>query len=161
MATPPPNLPLDPLPMKAPLSIHSRILSGLVGFCLLGATGCINKPAARPSQLYSNAGSNMGGPMRVAVDTPTPLTPPHLPIIVKDSSVDADNGKQPAPPPPPTLKSAAVPKVISPVPGEADTYFAPAPAQPTVLGGLFDSLFVPPAPPTPTTTSSAKYQEVK
>ena len=86
MATPPPNLPLDPLPMKAPLSIHSRILSGLVGFCLLGATGCINKPAARPSQLYSNAGSNMGGPMRVAVDTPTPRTPPHLPIMLTMAS---------------------------------------------------------------------------
>ena len=148
--------------MKAPFALRPYVISGFVGVCLLAVAGCITKPAAKPSQLYSNNGSSrVGGPMRVSADTPVPRTPPHLPIIVKDASVDADNGMQPPPPPPPTLKSAAVPTVISPVPNQVDGYFAPAPAQTSVLGGLFDSIFVPPTPPTPTTTSSAKYQEVK
>ena len=152
--------------MKAPSAPPSYALSGFVGMCLLclfGITGCINKPAARPSQLYSTSrSSGVGGPMRVAADTPTPRTPPHLPIIVKDASVDADKGMQPPPPPPPTLKSAAVPNVVSsPVPNQVDGYFAPAPAQTSALGVLFGSIFVPPTPTTPTTTSSAKYQEVK
>ena len=148
--------------MKASFSLPLRGLSGFL--CLFVVAGCINKPPARPSQLYSKIGNGqVGGDMRLAADRPVPRNPPRLPIIVKDSSVDADNGKQPPPPPPPTLSSSAVPTVISPVPGSADGYFGAGvvPAPTSVLGGLFDSIFVPPTPPTPTTSSSAKYQEVK
>ena len=152
--------------MKAPLSLPLCVSISFLGvslFILFATTGCISKPAARPSQLYSNTGSSrIGGPMRVAADIPVPRTPPHLPIIVKDASVDADKGMQPPPPPAPTLKSAAVPTVISsPVPADVDGSFTAVPVQRSGLGGLFDSIFVPPTPPTPTTSSSAKFQEVK
>ncbi|MEI6035192.1 MAG: hypothetical protein WCS65_13055 [Verrucomicrobiae bacterium] len=124
----------------------------------------MNKRPARPSKLYSDVGNmRVGGPMRLAADTPVPRNPPRLPIIVKSEAYAAAEAKggQPPPSPAPTLSSSATPMVVtSPVPAEADGYFQ-APAQTSALGGLFDSVFVPPTPPTPTAVSTAKYQEVK
>jgi len=125
--------------------------------------GCVTKRALRPSQLYSDAGtSQVGGAMRLGSDKQVQRNPPRLPIIVKDSSLDADPGPV-KPPPPPTLSSSANPKVVSSVPSEADGYYSEAPAQPqpSVLGGLFGSIFVPPTPPAPTVISTATYREVK
>ena len=142
--------------------LSQRSLRGLLCAGLFGMAGCATKPAALPSQLYSDVGSaRVGGPMRVAANRPVQRTPPRLPIVVqkKDPSL-ASADSQPPPPPTPTLSSSAVPKVTSPVPGEADTYFSDVPAETSALGGLFDSIFRPPTPP-PTTTSSAKYRVVE
>lgn len=150
--------------MKALSLLAPIVLPCLLGACLSGVAGCAAKPApARPSQLFSSdLGMAPGGDMRLGADNPGPRNPPRLPIVVKDTSLaSASAGSQPPPPPPPTLKSSAIPKVVSPVSGEADGYFSGGPAQPTALGALFDSLFVPPAPPAPTAISTATYQEVK
>lgn len=147
--------------MKARFLLAPLVRQCLLGVCLSAVAGCVTKPALRPSQLYSDAGTaRVGGPMRLGSDKPVPRNPPRLPIVVKDSSLASDSGGV-KPPPAPTLSSAAIPKVVSPVSGEADGYFSEVPAQPSVLGGLFDSLFVPPAPPAPTAISTATYREVK
>jgi hypothetical protein len=137
----------------------------LLGTCLYAMAGCATKSAPLlPSQLYSNAGtSRVGGAMRLESDKPVPRNPPRLPAGVKDSSLASDVGGV-KPPPPPTLSSSAIPKVVSPVPGEADGYFSEVPAPFSALGGLFNSLFIPPAPPAPpapTVISTATYREVK
>jgi len=147
--------------MKPPLfTLPMRTLSGVLGICLFGAPGCATKPAALPSQLYSNVGTTqVGGPMRLAAGSTVLRNPPRLPLVIKDPSLAS--GAQPPPPPAPTLKSSATPLVVSTVPEEADGYFAQTPAETSPLGELFGSLFVPPAPPASTTVSTAKYQEVK
>ncbi len=136
-------------------------------FCALvfGAVGCASKKAATPSELYSNVGpGRVGGPMRLAANHSTPRNPPRLPVIVdkRDPALAWTKGMQPPMPPAPHEKTSANPTVVSsPVPNEADGYFGGAPAGMPALGGLFDSIFVPPTPPTPTAISSATYQVVK
>jgi len=149
--------------MKPPLyAISMRALSGTMGVCLLGAVGCTTKTAAHPSELYSNVGTGqVGGLMRMEAASTVRRTPPRLPTIIKNSSLASGENTQPPPPPAPHLKSSANPVVVSPVPEEADGYFAGMPAETSPLGTLFGSVFVPPAPPTSTTLSTATYQEVK
>jgi hypothetical protein len=147
--------------MKSLLLLTPFVRLFLLGAGLSAMAGCATKPALRPSQLYSDAGASpVGGAMRLGSDKSGPRTPPQLPKGVKDSSLASDAGAV-KPPPPPTLSSSAIPKVVSPVPGEADGYFSEVPAPTSALGGLFDSLFVPPAPPAPTAISTATYREVK
>lgn len=147
--------------MKIPFLRTPVVRLCLLSACLPAIAGCATKPALLPSQLYSDAGtSRVGGAMRLGPDKAAPRNPPHLPAVVKDSSLASDVAAV-KPPPPPTLSSSAIPEVVSPVPGEADGYFNEVPAQSSVLGGLFDSLFVPPAPPSTTAISTATYREVK
>jgi hypothetical protein len=147
------------------------VLTSFVRLCLLGTglfllLGCGPETAAKnalsPSQLYANVGdSRVGGPMRLGEAKSGPRNPPPLPTIAQYSPPEPDVAEVVDPPPPPTLSSSATPMVVSPVPGEVDGYFGEAAAPTSVLGGLFNSIFIPPAPSQPSVISTATYQEVQ